>query len=71
MPEIKKLTMDCPSCEKFFIIAYHGADEPEVCPFCGCSISDEIEQDEEIIDEIQIEDDFSVDTYDEEDSYEN
>lgn len=58
MPKIKKLTMDCPSCDEFFIIAYMK-NAPEMCPFCGTAIDGDDEHDDEPEETIE-------DTYNEE-----
>lgn len=35
---INKLSIECVSCDKYFILAFSGDDYPVCCPFCSAEL---------------------------------
>lgn len=44
--KIKKASIECQNCEKFFIVAYNYNEDPLFCPFCGSTTEDDEKSDD-------------------------
>lgn len=51
----EQVELECYSCESVFMVLFNPNDvscpQPEVCPFCGDTLEDPIDEDEEIDDD--------------------
>lgn len=48
---ITKIKIDCSSCDKYFILAHNGEDQPTCCPFCGSELEVEKEPVDDVADD--------------------
>lgn len=39
--KIMKIKIECLSCDKYFILAHNGEDQPTCCAFCGSELETE------------------------------
>lgn len=73
---IKKITIECPSCDNYFIIAFGGEAMPVCCPFCASELDgidddkDDVTEEESLLhDEVCERDVDDCTLYSEEDYY--